>query len=168
MVYVLKVKLVVLDLDGTLWDHMDASSLLEPLETIDHNTVVDSKGEVLRLYPDARWFLEKLWELGLPVAIASWNHPDITVKILELLGVKKYFSYLGIEPHPHKYKVLLKIMDWYKHKYGYIHPGEILYVDDRRIHLEEIHERIGQVMFIQMWKYLPGFRELYEYILAML
>ncbi len=159
---------MVLDLDGTLWDHLDASSLLEPLGIMDHDTVVDSRGETLRLYPYARWFLEKTWGLGLPLAIASWNYPEITTKILELLGIKRYFSYLGIEPHPHKYKVLLKIIKWYKYRYGYIMPGEILYVDDRRIHLEEIHEHIGQVRFLQMWKDIPGFRELYEYILASL
>ncbi len=164
----MRVKLIVLDLDGTLWDHLDASSLVEPLKVIDHDTVVDSRGEILRLYPHARWFLEKTWSLGLPLAVASWNYPEITVKILELLCIKKYFSYLGIEPHPHKYKVLLKIIEWYKHKYGYIQPSEILYVDDRRIHLEEMYKYIGQVMFLQMWEDIPGFRELYEYIITLL
>lgn len=161
-------KLVVLDLDRTLWNHPDASRLVEPLTLINHNTIADGKGEVLRLHPHVRWFLENTSRLGVPLTIASWNYPEITVRVLEVLGLKNYFSYLGIEPHPHKYKVLLKIIEWYKQRYGFIQPPEILYVDDRRIHLDEIHSHVGQVLFLQMWVDIPGFRELYEYILTLL
>jgi len=159
------IKIVVLDLDGTLWDHLDASSLVEPLKLIDNNTVVDSKGERLKLYPHVRWFLENVSKLDIPLAIASWNNPTITIKVLELLGAKNYFQYLGIEPHPHKYKILLKIMGWYKRSHGSIHSREILYVDDRRIHIDEIRRYVGDVSFLQMWEDITGFRELYEYIL---
>jgi len=159
------IKIVVLDLDGTLWDHLDASSLVEPLKLIDYNIVVDGKGERLSLNPHVRWFLENVSKLDILLATASWNNPTITIKVLELLGVKNYFQYLGIEPHPHKYRILLKIMKWYKRLHGIINPREILYVDDRRIHLDEIHRYVGDVLFLQMWKDITGFRELYEYIL---
>ena len=33
-----------------------------------------------------------------------------------------------------------------------MHPEDIVYVDDRDIHLGEIYSRVGRVRYVQMWR----------------
>ena len=91
-------KLVVFDLDGTLWDHEDASQLIPPLKKLSEDVIVDSKGERLRLHPNVRRILSKLKEIhNVILAVASWNKPDRVKPILKLLSIKEYFDYIVIE-----------------------------------------------------------------------
>ena len=67
------VKIVVFDLDSTLWDHIDVSSMKPPFKLLDDNTIIDSIGDKLRLYPCVRKILEKLKNRRYKLSIASWN-----------------------------------------------------------------------------------------------
>ncbi len=156
------IKLLVLDLDGTLWDHLDASSLTPPYTRIGEDTVVDSQGIRVTLNRGARWFLAKVYG-RIALAVASWNEWSKAYELLRVFGLDHYFGYLGIEPHPHKHLILEKILKWYKHRYGEtLRPDEILYVDDRRIHLEDIYRHIGKIRFLQMGVDIQDFYELYR------
>ncbi len=156
------IKLLVLDLDGTIWDHLDASSLTPPYTKIGEDIVVDSRGTRVALRRGARWFLAKVYG-RIALAVASWNEWSKAYELLRVFGLDHYFGYLGIEPHPNKYLVLEKILKWYKHTYDEtLHPDEILYVDDRRIHLEDIYRHIGKIRFLQMRVDIRDFYELYR------
>jgi len=154
------VKLVVLDLDGTLWDHLDASSLKPPFKLVSRDVVEDSRGCRLRLYPGVREFLRYVKGLGVALAVASWNDPSIVMPIMDALGLTQYFNYVGIEYHPGKHLVIAKIVEWYRRSLGGIEPGEILYVDDRDIHIDDVRRYVGGVKFVRMWVDVKDFKEL--------
>src|SRR3989442_15216441 len=48
------VRLVILDLDRTLWDHHNATELRAPFTRIDEQTVADATGVHVTLQPGAR------------------------------------------------------------------------------------------------------------------
>lgn len=52
--------LVILDCDDTLWNHPDVPSTKQPYTKADENTLIDIRGEQLRLNLGARDFLERL------------------------------------------------------------------------------------------------------------
>ncbi len=158
------IKLLVLDLDGTVWDHPDASSLQPPYTRLNDDVAVDSQGVRVTLTPGVRWFLERVYG-RVALAVCSWNKWENAFELLKTFGLHEFFGYLGIEPHPHKYRVFEKIIKWYRDTYGEdLRAEEILYVDDRRIHLEDIYRYIGNVRFIQMGVDVKDFYELYEHI----
>ncbi len=156
------IKLLVLDLDGTVWDHLDASSLKPPYRRISNDIVVDSNSVRVSLRRGARWFLEKIHSI-VPLAVCSWNQWDKAYELLRAFGLDKYFGYLGIEPHPNKHLVFKKIIQWYQRIFKEeIEAEEILYVDDRRVHLDDIYKYIGRVKFMQMGVDVKDFYELYD------
>ena len=158
------IKLLVLDLDGTVWDHPDASSLQPPYTRLDDDVAVDSRGIRVTLARGVRWFLEKVYG-RVALAVCSWNKWGNAFELLKTFDLHWFFGYLGIEPHPYKYLVFKKIIEWYRNVYGGgVGAEEILYVDDRRIHLDEIYEHIGGVRFIQMGVDVRDFYELYGLI----
>lgn len=158
------IKLLILDLDGTVWDHLDASSLQPPYTRLNDNVAVDSRGVRVTLTRGVRWFLEKVYG-KVALTVCSWNKWDNAFNLLKTFNLHKFFGYFGIENHPHKYLVFKKIIKWYKNRYGEdIGAKEILYIDDRRIHLDEIYKYIGVIRFIQMGVDSRDFYELYELV----
>lgn len=163
-------KLIVFDLDGTLWDHEDASQLSPPLRRISEDVIVDSKGERLQLHPNVRRVLSKLRERrDLILAVASWNKADKVKPILELLGIKEYFDYIVIEFTDRKDLMIKRIMKQIeKDKSIRLSPEDIIYIDDREVHINDIRRAIGNVIFIKMWHDVKSFDELSERILEII
>ncbi len=154
-----RVKVVFLDLDGTVWDHSDISSLIPPFRVVDDDVIKDRAGVEVRLRVGVREFLRFVRDLGLVVAALSWNDPEIALEALKAFKLVNYFDRLYIEPHPHKGLVMLKAI-----KELGVEPEEVIYVDDRDIHLGEVRELVGNVKFIQFGKDVSGFKELKELI----
>lgn len=151
-------RLLVLDLDGTLWDHEDASRLVPPLER-SGDCVRDPYGETLCLFPGVRGFLEWAKERFI-LSIASWNVEDFVRPILEELDLWEYFTFPKIEGHPNKADMIERTVLQLENL-GYT-IDNVIYVDDRDIHLREIQKRLPEVEFIQMWVDVADFDELRE------
>ncbi len=162
-------KTVFIDLDGTLWNHEDASSMTPPFQRVGNNCIVDSFGEKLCLYDNVRLFLGKLDTLGLAVCVLSWNRYSVAREALETLGILKYFDYLFIEDTPFKELVLEKalriISHYFKTRFS---PRDIIYIDDRDIHVNEVKKVIGNIRFIHMWHDVKDFIELSNFIQCLL
>ncbi len=157
-------KIVFLDLDGTIWSSKDISSLRQPLRLKEKDIIEGSNRLTAKLYPGVREFLECMKKAGIPVFSLSWNHPEIAIEALSLLGISHLFRYHYIEPHPHKGDVMEKAL----RKLGLsLKANEIVYVDDRDIHLQEIYRKIGEVCFIQMWRDTTSFQDLKDKILKL-
>ncbi|NJE60593.1 magnesium-dependent phosphatase-1 [Thermococcus sp. 21S7] len=149
-------KLLVLDLDGTLWDHEDASRLTPPYEFHD-DYLVDSTGEKLHLFPGVRGFLE--WASGrFVLSIASWNVEEKVRPILEGFGLWDYFRFPKIENHPNKGDMIARTLRELELS-GY-DVGGVIYLDDRDIHIEDVKTTVPSIRFIHMWRDVKSFEEL--------
>lgn len=151
-------KLLVLDLDGTLWDHYDASRLIPPF-TRDGNEVTDAYGNKLRLFDGVLEFLEWARSRFL-LSVASWNIEEFVRPILEEFGIWEYFVFPKIEYHPNKADMILRTLKQLESE-GY-KISEVIYVDDRTIHLEDVKKSIPNLRFIHMWVDVKSFEELKE------
>ena len=140
-----------LDLDGTLWDHLDISSLKPPFRRISEDSIVDSQGVPVRLYRDvvevARWAKRS----GGFVVALSWNIPEVAVEALKAFNILDLFDYLGIEDHPDKGLIASKILGDLESRGYKVKPCRVVYVDDREIHVRGVRERVGDIIFIRAW-----------------
>lgn len=93
-------KLVVFDLDFTLWnaggtwcDHTN------PPYTKVNGYVEDSMGSRIILYPDVKKILNKLADEGIPMALASrTGAPTWANQLLQLFEIDIFFKYKEIYP----------------------------------------------------------------------
>jgi magnesium-dependent phosphatase-1 len=142
---------LLLDLDGTLWDHLNISSLKPPFKRVSEDAIVDSRGVTVRLYKDivevARWAKRS----GGFVIALSWNIPEVAVEALKAFNLLGLFDYLGIEDHPDKGLIASKILGDLESRGYKIKPCRIVYVDDRDIHVKGVREKVGDVTFIRAW-----------------
>ena len=149
-------RLLVLDLDGTLWDHGDASRLVPPYE-FHGDYLSDAYGEELHLFPGVREFLEWVsWRFLL--TIASWNIEEKVRPILEGFGLWDYFLFPKIEGHPNKADMIRRSLEELA-SMGYT-IEEVIYVDDRDIHIEDVKTTAPSIQFIHMWRDAKSFEEL--------
>ena len=93
-------KLVVFDLDFTLWNAggtwIDHS--YPPYRKV-NGTVYDSANSQMLLYPDSKEILKLLNIHNYKVAAASRTHePSWAIELMRLYDIRKYFHYLEIYP----------------------------------------------------------------------
>ena len=151
-------RLLVLDLDGTLWDHEDASRLVPPYK-FHGDCLTDAHGEELHLFPGVREFLEwASWRFLL--TIASWNVEERVRPILEGFGLWDYFLFPKIEGHPNKADMIRRTLEELA-SIGYT-IEDIIYVDDRDLHVGEVRMTLPEVGFVHMWVDVKSFEELRE------
>ncbi len=144
------VRLVILDCDLTLWNHANVTALRPPFERDGEDAVRDQDGVRVALYPGVRRLLDGLRARRVLVAAASWNRPEPVDEIFALLGLEPYFDLKKVEPHPHKERLVAALIADLAARGCILQPDEILYVDDRRIHLDAIYATVGPVRFLQM------------------
>ena len=119
-----KRRLFAFDLDLTLWDHPDVSSLTLPVRRVRPDEVRDSAGDTVRLRPCARELLEELKSRGFLLAVVSWNLREKGEAVLRELGLLELFDYVVIESHPNKDEMFEKLL-------GMVgEVEEVYYVDD--------------------------------------
>ena len=152
--------LLFLDLDGTLWDHLDVSMLNPPFQKVRDNVIRDSNGVEIRLYTDMIKLLKWAKGNGAFTSTLSWNKPSHALNALEAFGVKELFDYHAIEPHPAKEEYAWKIIKTIEKQYNIkLRPCQIVYIDDRRIHLEGMTKKLGRIIFLQAWRDFSSFEE---------
>lgn len=97
-VEMLKYKLVVFDLDQTLWPFRLDRKMKSPFQ-IEGNKVIDSCGQEAVLLKDALPSLQYLTAQGYQLGIAS-RIEDIcgAYQLINLLGIAQYFHYREIYP----------------------------------------------------------------------
>ncbi|KAF2744055.1 putative magnesium-dependent phosphatase P8B7.31 [Sporormia fimetaria CBS 119925] len=100
-------KLIVFDLDYTIWPFWVDTHVTPPLEkSKDGLKVTDRYAEVFELYPDIPGILEAIRQKDIPIGVASRTHaPDLGREMLSLLRVPStskraldYFDHLQIYP----------------------------------------------------------------------
>ncbi len=145
----MKCWLLLVDLDGTLWDNLDISALKPPFRRISEKTVIDSSGVEVNLYLDMVYLIKWAKENGAFISVLSWNIPDIAIEALNKFNLTHLFNYLVIGPHPDKGIMALKAL---KHaEKSECVPCAIIYIDDRDIHLEGVKKRIDNKLYLKTW-----------------
>jgi len=147
-----------------LWDHPDISSTNPPFKRIDENTLVDSTGSEIHLYKHVREMLQRLKEQNVIISLASWNAPEPCYEALQKLDLLKYFKHPKVQPHPEKHKMIKELLEDLKEDGIDVKPDEILYVDDKSRHLDDIRKQTGMIRFLQMWVDVKDHLEILGYL----
>ena len=158
------IQLVILDGDGVLWDHPDLSALVLPFKRVSQDVIVDSMGEKVRLTREMRNLLKELVKRGIVVALATWNKPTHVTQALQLLDIDTYFRVVESKFHPRKHIMIRNILKKLAEEGFKLKSDQILYVDDRRVHLADIRKEIGNIHFLQMHVDIKKPSEILKYI----
>ena len=153
------VRLAIFDCDRTLWDHHNVSDLRLPFRKLDEDTVEDAGGIQVRLFPGVRQVLQVLREQGVLCSIASWNQPEPVAAILDLLGLSGYFTHAKVEFHPYKERMIGALLDELTAEGVVIWPEDVLFVDDRIVHLNRVRRMVGPVQTLQSGVDFTDFRD---------
>lgn len=157
--------LLFIDLDGTIWDHPDVSTLKPPFHRLSEDTIRVSEGAEIHLNHEIVRLIEWARARGAVVSTLSWNKPSHALAALEAFGLTRLFDYHAIEPHSDKGEYAARIVEAVEREYGIrLKPCQIVYIDDRRIHLEGVRERLGPIIFLQAWKDFKSLEEAKEKI----
>lgn len=151
------VKLLILDLDRTLWDHPDISQASPPFRRVERRVAEDSRGTVVRLRDCAEELLRHAKQSGMKLAIASWNFKEPALSALEALGVLSYFDVVVIEPHPRKEEMIRKILREVE-----VAPEEALFIDDNELIVERVLRHLPALKTLRFGVEIGSFCELLE------
>uniref|UniRef100_A0A7C3SLM2 Magnesium-dependent phosphatase-1 n=1 Tax=Thermofilum pendens TaxID=2269 RepID=A0A7C3SLM2_THEPE len=121
----MRAKLLILDLDMTLWDCPDISLATPPFRRIGEGVAVDAEGTVVRLRECVRELLLRAKSLSVKLAVASWNLREPAESALEALGIKELFDVVVIEPHPRKEEMVAEILEKLS-----LRPEDAVFIDD--------------------------------------
>lgn len=147
-----------MDLDGTLWDHYDISTLKPPFKKTSRYTFIDSNNVEVHVYELAVKILEYSLERKIITSTLSWNNPEIALEALKTIELDRLFHYHAIENHPDKAKMTLKIANLVKRSYGCseVYP---IYIDDRELHLNDMINALPNLLYIKAWKTCTNFND---------
>ncbi len=151
--------LLFLDLDGTLWDHMDISSLVLPFHGNAGHSISDARGEAISLKPGALDFLRWVRSNGGILTSCSWNEPEFAMAALDAFGLTKEFDHHRISVSPRKDLAMLDLMDELSMKKISFSRDLIFYLDDREIHMESVRKSLPKLEFLHMGNKVRNFEE---------
>jgi len=151
--------LLLMDLDGTMWDHKNVSELIPPFKRVSETRVIDSRGVPVNLHIDSLKIVLWARERGAVISSLSWNEPEKALGVLDAFGIRDLFHYHMIENHPNKDQMILKLISILREKDLNIPLCRIIYIDDRTIHLDSIYRNIGRIVFLQAWKDFRNYEE---------
>ena len=81
----------------------------------------------------------------MAISLASWNHPEPILELLEAFPLSRFFSHRIAEPYPKKNIIILDILETMRKCGLELQPKQILYIDDRDIHPMVIRSCIGRI-----------------------
>ena len=146
----MKIRLIILDGDGVLWDHQDLSALSLPFRLIKRDTIVDTNGEKVRLLKGVRKLLRTLVKRDIIITLATWNKPEHVTQAFQLFKLNEYFRVVEARFHPDKHLMIKDMLKKLMNEGVALEPNQILYVDDRTVHIADVRKEVGDVHFLQM------------------
>ena len=151
--------ILAMDLDGTLWNHLNISGVSPPYMRVDDASIKNNDNVIITLYKSALDFMKWAKSNGAIITSLSWNRTDYVNEALSKFGITELFDYHSTDYTPDKDQRLLKLIEKLKLSGIDITPDRIVYVDDRDIHMEAIRKNIGDIIFINIWKDIKNYDE---------
>lgn len=128
-------KLIVFDLDYTLWPFWVDTHITCPMKKNRNGKIVDGSGSEITCYPDVPNILERLRSEGYIMGVASRTEwPDGARQLLGLLDWNKYFQYQEI--YPGKKTTHFQRM----HDKTGVPYSEMLFFDDEQRNITDIRQ----------------------------
>ncbi|CAI6348495.1 unnamed protein product [Macrosiphum euphorbiae] len=135
-------KMVVFDLDYTLWPFWVDTHVNPPFHKSGDGKVVDSRGCVVKYYPDTPKVLKYLQDKNIGISVASrTGETDGAEQLIQLFGWNKYFENKQIYPgskDTHINKISKKCN---------IKLDEMIFFDDEQRNIVDL-ERLGVVSIL--------------------
>lgn len=156
--------LLAVDLDGTLWDHEDVSKMKPPFRRISQYIIMDSQGDMLKVYEYMIKLIKWAKENNAIVITLSWNQKEKAIEALKVLDLYNLFDYHLINPKPIKHILLNNLLEELRKLGINISSNKIVYIDDHIWHLEDIRKLIGGVFFIHAHRDCNSFETCRELI----
>jgi len=144
--------LLATDIDGTLWDTLDISLIPPPYMADGKGRLRSADGTIVRLIPAAIDFVKWCRRNGATVASLSWNVPERVFPAIEVLGISDLFDFHATEYTDAKHERLFDLLGKLRQRGIAIPPQRVVYVDDRDIHIESIRKKVGDIVWIHIWK----------------
>ncbi|EQB73289.1 MAG: hypothetical protein AMDU4_FER2C00084G0021 [Ferroplasma sp. Type II] len=151
--------ILAMDLDGTVWDHLNISGVNPPYTRLDPMRIRNSDNVTVTIFPEAIDFIKWARENGAITTTLSWNRKDYAQEALETFGICSLFDYNSTDHTPDKDQRLLNLMLMLKEQGIEIPAQRVVYVDDRDLHMDAIRHNIGNIVFINIWKTIKSYRE---------
>ena len=145
------------DIDGTLWDTLDISLLAPPYFAAGKGRLRSADGTIVSLIPEAVDFVKWCRRNGAKIASLSWNIPERVFPAIEVLGISDLFDFHATEYTEAKHERLFDLLGKLRRRKIVIPPRRVVYVDDRDIHIKNIRKKVGNVVWIHIWKEVPDY-----------
>ena len=145
------------DIDGTLWDTLDISLVAPPYFADGKGRLRSADGTIVRLIPEAIDFVRWCRRNGAKVTSLSWNIPERVFPAIEVLGISDLFDFHATEYTDAKHERLFDLLAKLRRLGIIVPPRRVVYVDDRDIHIESIRKRVGDVVWVHIWKEVPDY-----------
>ncbi|XP_006812625.1 magnesium-dependent phosphatase 1-like [Saccoglossus kowalevskii] len=130
-------KLIVFDLDETLWPFWVDTHFDPPFQKTSDGKVVDSNNDVMRIHKDVPAILKQIQDREIQIAAASrTDYPTGAKTLLKLYDIDQYFNYKEIYPGC-KRKHFEKF-----HKASGVAYEDMLFFDDEARNIRDI-SKIG-------------------------
>jgi len=149
--------LLATDIDGTLWDNLDISLVAPPYSADGKGKLRSADGTIVRLIPEAIRFVKWCKRNGAKVTSLSWNIPERVFPAIEVLGISNLFDFHATEYTDAKHERLFDLLGKLRRSGITIPPQRVVYVDDRDIHIKSIRKKVGDVVWIHIWKEVPDY-----------
>ncbi len=145
--------LFLVDLDGTIWDHKDISSLDPPFKRVSDDKITDRNNVEVTLNKEVIKLVKWAYNHHALISTLSWNNPLKAYEALKAFDLLKHFHYLAIEDTPRKDILIKKLLKKIEEEEGLTFtPDKIVYIDDRDIHIHDIYRNIGGIIFLHYSK----------------
>jgi len=150
--------LLATDIDGTLWDTLDISLVAPPYFNDGEGRLRSADGTIVRLIPEAIDFVKWCKRNGAKVTSLSWNIPERVFPAIGVLGISGLFDFHATEYTDAKHERLFDLLAELRRRGIIIPSRRVVYVDDRDIHIESIRKKVGDVVWIHIWKEVPDYK----------
>jgi magnesium-dependent phosphatase-1 len=149
--------LLATDIDGTLWDNLDISLVAPPYLPDGKGRLRSADGTIVRLIPEAIDFVKWCRRNGAKVTSLSWNIPERVFPAIDVLGISDLFDFHATEYTEAKHERLFDLLGKLRRRGIIVPPPRVVYVDDRDIHIKSIRKKVGDVVWIHIWKEVPDY-----------